>query len=96
MLGVSWPSWGAQGPRAAVSLACCAKQQEIMEAKPLARFTCVQHCCSREGCMWVQHCCSLKGRPTHSCLQGAEAANKEANATLNNVRQAMGFVAKPL
>ena len=28
-------------------------------------------------------------------LQGAESAAKEANATLSNVRQAMGFIPKP-
>ncbi|GAB4822762.1 hypothetical protein N2152v2_009808 [Parachlorella kessleri] len=41
----------------------------------------------------------VMGDPAHLdaiLAKGAEAANKEANATLNNVRQAMGFVAKPL
>jgi hypothetical protein len=28
------------------------------------------------------------------CLQGSEAANREANATLDNVRQALGFTRK--
>lgn len=43
------------------------------------------------------HCSSAPAEPALGApaVQGAEAANQEANNTLNNVRQAMGFVAKP-